>query len=247
MESNLIRRFVSSCIDGNPGGMNNYIRQGGDVDIIINGCTPLIIASDKGYLSVVETLLEAKADVNCVSKENGTTALLQASQNGHLSVVKKLLESEASVNFINEKNGYTALTQASRNGHVLVVEKLLEAKAYVNAQRHDGVSSLMLASQEGHLSVVKKLLEAKADVKCVSKKGGATALMQAFQEGHVSVVKKILEEKLEVNKQRYDGVTDLMSASLFGNLPQNSSSSPTGVCTDDRTDSNSSGLKCRSR
>ena len=40
--------------------------------------------------------------------------------------------------------------------------------------------------------------------------------MLASQEGHLSVVKKLLEAKAEVNKQRHDGVTALMSASFFG-------------------------------
>ena len=55
----------------------------------LDGRTPLIVASQEGYVEVVRTLLAAKADVNAKAA-NGFTAVIIASQNGHMDVAELL-------------------------------------------------------------------------------------------------------------------------------------------------------------
>jgi ankyrin repeat protein len=76
-----------------------------------NGKTPLIIASECGYLDMVMKLLEKGADVN-YTDANDKTPLILASENGHLDIVKKLLEEGADVNY-TDANGKTAVDLAA--------------------------------------------------------------------------------------------------------------------------------------
>jgi len=64
--------------------------------------TPLHYAAQNGHLSVVEYLVNQKADIN--AKDYGKmTPLHYAAQNGHLSVVEYLINQKAD---INAKNAY---------------------------------------------------------------------------------------------------------------------------------------------
>ena len=64
--------------------------------------TPLHLAAINGHLSVVEYLVNQKADINTKDKEY-RTPLHYGAQNGHLSVVEYLVNHKAD---INEKNNY---------------------------------------------------------------------------------------------------------------------------------------------
>ncbi|CAI8045666.1 CARD- and ANK-domain containing inflammasome adapter protein [Geodia barretti] len=66
-----------------------------------NGMTPLMIASFNGHTDVVQTLIEAKAQIN-TQDEDGWTALHLAAQEGKVDVVRLLTEAQALVNIQNK-------------------------------------------------------------------------------------------------------------------------------------------------
>jgi len=70
-------------------------------------CTPLHRASNNGHLSVVEYLVNQRADVNAKARGemfNGTP-LHFASKNGHLSVVEYLVNQKADINAKDDSVG----------------------------------------------------------------------------------------------------------------------------------------------
>jgi len=73
--------------------------------------TPLHWAAINGHLSVVEYLVNQKADINAKDKDNWTL-LHSAANNGHLSVVEYLVNQKADIN-AKDKNGKTPLGLAS--------------------------------------------------------------------------------------------------------------------------------------
>ncbi|KAL5457461.1 hypothetical protein EMCRGX_G034724 [Ephydatia muelleri] len=90
------------------------------------GWCPLHAASDKGYLDIVRTLIEAGANINQVTKplvmmtfvlQRGWSPLYTASDTGHLDIVKTLIEAGANVNQATEHQ-YTSLSggRVSRGG-----------------------------------------------------------------------------------------------------------------------------------
>ena len=187
-----------------------------DIDISIHGSsTPLMIASDLGYLTVVETLLRLNNHPN-VQNKSGWSALILASRSGHLQVVELLLEENADPN-VCTKAGCTALAFASRNGYHQVVQLLLHKDADPNIQANDDWTALMFASQNGHHQVVEVLLEKDADPDIQSVEGW-TALMLASSKGHLEVVELLLDKKADPNIPDNNCRTALMFASFEGHL-----------------------------
>jgi len=96
-------------------------------DIAFFKQTPLHIAAQQGFYSVVEFLVNCGADVN-VRDSFEQTSLHCAASKGNTKVVEFLLNSGAQVNVCDDKK-YTPLHFASNNKHVKVVELLLSRGA----------------------------------------------------------------------------------------------------------------------
>lgn len=120
--------------------------------------TPLILASQRGNISVVKVLMDCGAGVN-EWNYSGVYPLHYASENGHTSVVQLLLESGA-----KQKPNYdvgTPLHLAASNGHADVVRVLISYGAELGSLR-SGVTALWLAVANCHPDCVRNLLEAGA-------------------------------------------------------------------------------------
>ena len=94
--------------------------------------TPLHFPSRYGHISVVEYLVNQKADIDAKDKDD-LTPLHYAAENGHLSVVEYLVNQKADIN-VKAKEDWTPLHYAANNGHLSVVENLFIQKADINAQ-----------------------------------------------------------------------------------------------------------------
>lgn len=94
-----------------------------------NRTTALQMAARRGSGTVVNELLEAKADVDFADTSGGHP-LTFAAASGHIDVVRLLLAAKADVDLANVRNE-TALTLAASNNHVGVARLLLGAKADV--------------------------------------------------------------------------------------------------------------------
>ena len=189
-----------------------------DADINITkhkGLTPLMIASDLGCLTVVETLLRLKNDPNVYSK-SGWSATTFASRNGYHQVVEILLNKGANPN-IQTNDGWTALIFASENGHYQVVEVLLKKGADPNIHSNKGWTALMVASQNGYLQVVEILLKENADPNAHDDTGW-TALMFGSQSGHLLITELLIKENADPHAHDNEGLTTLMLASQNGHL-----------------------------
>lgn len=98
-------------------GLKSLIKAGAKVNISSEDISkhylspPLIIALDKGYVSVAKILIDNGADINAQDAE-GKTALMSAVNEGLVDGVKLLIEKGADVNAKN-KSGITALAIAN--------------------------------------------------------------------------------------------------------------------------------------
>ena len=115
---------------------------GKDFDSWIN---PLYDAANRGYVDIVQCLLDAGADVNWIGGKDRNTALLIAVKEKYLNVVQALLTAGANVN-LTDKYGQTPLICASRNGHVEMVQALLGAQSDVNKADNGSYTPLITAS-----------------------------------------------------------------------------------------------------
>ena len=188
-------RLFNASFDGDLREVTAMIAEGADVNwaaVDQQRGTPLIVASQRGHLAVVNALIAARAAVDR-STSQGCTALLVAADNGFDAIVECLIRvAGASVHHVNVE-GRTALHYAAQNGHVRVVRVLLRAGANPNFESTDGqrVSPLYLASNKGHLAIVEALIDAGANVNH-NDAGGRTSLMVAARFDRIDVVRALL-------------------------------------------------------
>jgi len=166
--------------------------------------TPLILASQRGLLPVVQSLLGRGANPLSISA-TGSTALLQASHFGHCNIVVLLLEHGAMIEMANFKNT-TPLMRASQEGHTSVVELLLARGARVNRRNNEHMSALMLASQRGHANVVRLLLHYKADIDAMTAQR-STSLLLACKRENIEVVRELVTAGCELQMKDARGRT----------------------------------------
>ena len=122
-----------------------------------DGYTALMHASQNGYESCVQALLNAGVNIEATAND-GMTALVCASKDGHELCVRALLAAGADKEAKNN-DGQTALIYASRNGYESILWALLDADADTGAKDNNGHTALMYASENGHEPCVRVLLE----------------------------------------------------------------------------------------
>lgn len=163
----------------------------------INGdyFTPLIVASERGHLQVVDRLWKHKKH----DAQTAEAALLSASIEGHLELVNFFLEQGIDPLVPGkDTNGenYFSLVAASEWGHSQVVEKLWQHKKHEVEML---ASALMRASCGGHLEVVNFFLERGGVDPLVQGKASNgiyySPLVVASEKGHLEVAKKLWGHK----------------------------------------------------
>ncbi len=87
------------------------------------GWTPLMIAASAGHKSIVEKLVESKADLNA-SNSTGQSALHYACSKDRLEIARYLIESGAHINS-RDKLSQTPLHRSASKGNQKIVELLL--------------------------------------------------------------------------------------------------------------------------
>ncbi|KAE9549096.1 hypothetical protein FO519_007696 [Halicephalobus sp. NKZ332] len=180
------------------------------------GWTPLLWATYKDRLSVVELLLERKAHANVVGEEDGMTPLIVAAGRGFGDIVKKLLEIDVHVNAC-DKFGSTALIWAARKGFLHIVEDLLNAGCELDAVGMYSSTALMLATRGNYVKVVEAILAREPNVN-VCDYNGLSALAIACREGYVEIAQDLIHAGAFVNLVDRFGNSILASAVRSGNL-----------------------------
>ena len=134
------------------------------------GWTALLSATERGYASIVRTLLTRGADVNVVCDcpgfhGRGWTPLMIAALRGHIGIVRALLDKGADVNAKSVDQGRTPLIVAVLGGSTDIVRALLDRGADVNDKDLSGTTALEFAEEglegETRASMLQVLREAE--------------------------------------------------------------------------------------
>ena len=151
-------------------------------DAVHFGRSTLLLASEEGYLEIVQALLGREgADVN-KGGLGGDSALHGAARKGRIEVARALLQAGANA---RKSNNYgQPPLHASEKGHIEIVRALLEAGAGADVRKgdEDGFSPISRACSEKHFEVFRALVEAGGDVNKLDSRG-QTALHDASGHG----------------------------------------------------------------
>uniref|UniRef100_A0A8C3E7M4 non-specific serine/threonine protein kinase n=1 Tax=Corvus moneduloides TaxID=1196302 RepID=A0A8C3E7M4_CORMO len=161
------------------------------------GSTPLHIAIEKKFKSIVELIMARKINVNA-KDEDQWTALHFAAQNGDDFSTKMLLDKNASLNEVDFE-GRSPIHIACQYGQENIVRILLRRGVNVNIKGKDDWVPLHYAAWQGHLPIVKLLAKQRgADVN-VQTVDGRTSLHLAAQRGHYRVARLLIDLESDVN------------------------------------------------
>jgi hypothetical protein len=140
--SDKIEIFIYCCKRGILWAIEDLLES---VDPSTHGNYAICKASERGYLAVVERLLE---DPRVDPSDNYNRAIRIASENGHLAVVEILL---GDPRIDPSANNNYAIRRATLNGHLAIVERLKQ-DLRVNSFANDNYYSLL------NLSIVGRFL-----------------------------------------------------------------------------------------
>ncbi|KAL7931627.1 ankyrin repeat-containing domain protein [Trichoderma chlorosporum] len=191
-----------------------FLRYNPNVEVCLDGKTPLQHAAQNGHAAIVHYLLsKAKADVDAKAGGESSSPILLATEGGYQTVVQTLLDFGADIAGRPSKGQQsTALHVAAERGHEGIVRLLVDHLAVANPQPASGEqgstteesvldintrnefgrSPLTLACIKGHTAVASVLLDRGADIKLVDNSGN-TALYYATTPNSKSLSEVIIK------------------------------------------------------
>lgn len=165
-----------AVMSGDMDSLNEALNEGADVNETdyIQG-TALHAAVSLGNVAMVETLLDAGANIDMPSEINGGRAAHLAASNGDSQMLELLAERGADIDAVDSL-GQTPLHLAATYGHASSVEVLLSHGAELEAREEQyGRTPLLIAAFGGDIATVSALLEAGANANARDN-GGRSAL-----------------------------------------------------------------------
>lgn len=172
--------------------------------------TPLIVAAKGGDLSVMNGLLEYKANPN-VQDDDGWTAAMHAVRSNEPKVFRLLGKHKADFNIVN-KDGVTALAMAVNDNKANAAVAMLDNNANPNFVMGAGkYNALMLAVTKGNLVMAQTLLQYKANPNAKNS-GGVTPLMIAAHKDQDMIISLLLKAGAKADMKDDEGKTALQIA-----------------------------------
>jgi len=156
----------------------------------IESGTALLGASDRGFLDIVQLLVEHGADVNHKDSRDWSPLIAALDQN-HSAVAEYLINRGADVE-VRLQSGRDALMVAAEHGATNLIHLLIEKGAKLNHSDDNGCHALIDAASAGQAATVNLLLKEGAQIDQPNHDGW-TALSQAAALGFCDVVKVLCD------------------------------------------------------
>lgn len=126
-----------------------------------DGSTPLHVACERGFIDIVQLLIDHQASIN-TRMNDGTTAIMLACQNGHLTIVQMLVGTGQCDLLLARLDGVSPLFLVVQHGHEMIFDYLMahapSTRETIDLAREDGATPMFKACQKGYDSLAKKIL-----------------------------------------------------------------------------------------
>ncbi len=146
--------------------------------------TPINVAAIFGYVDIVKSLVESKADLTIADVE-GWTPLLNAAYYGHAEMI----------NIFNSQ-------KINLNEVVKVKRKISDQGSYPPFKGNVlNTTAACVAAMNGHADVINKLAQCGADLNFPGNKGGSTPAHYAVEQGHREVIKVLALQDVDFTQK----------------------------------------------
>ncbi|XP_075072092.1 fibronectin type 3 and ankyrin repeat domains protein 1 isoform X2 [Mixophyes fleayi] len=178
------------------------------------GFSPLMVAAQRGFLRLVELLVDHGADIN---QENGSgkNSLMLACFAGHLDVVEYLRKQGVSWDS-RDKSGCTAMHWAADGGHLKVIQWMINdgCKVDVKDSGLHWTPLMRVGAITGNTDVAECLVNAGAEVNAKDK-DGKTPLMVATLNNHEDLVRFLIQRGADCSITNEYGISIAKMAKAF--------------------------------
>ncbi|MBN9691389.1 MAG: ankyrin repeat domain-containing protein [Verrucomicrobia bacterium] len=171
------------------------------------GETALHYAAFKGQCGTAKLLLNARADVNKVSRNSGTPLAVAVGEQ-QLEMVQLLLEHDALPDLAGKATGWTPLHVAAFEGLFQLAKRLVDCGADVNAKDSGGQTPFMDSTHSPNLETAFFLIDHGADLEA-AESDGTTCLMWAVMSENAKLVTEVLKHGVNVNALDSEGQSAL--------------------------------------
>lgn len=231
--------WSGAVIGGSDEVVRLFLKRGADPNAALDEkkTPPLLLAANRGYTDICQTLIDAGAQVNGVDKW-GATALAAAAVNGRTETLKLLLACGADPT-LSDSSGTNPLEFAMRKHFIQAADILRTAmtgkprqervREFLDAVRRQNdqvvtdflaesatsypevTEGMLLAAARGNASALRQCLDWGAPAKT---HGPArfTPLLYAAIRGDTAMAEALIEAGAEVNYGNATGLTPLMAA-----------------------------------
>ena len=174
--------------------------------------TVLHIAAARGFLPILELLVNPHASLNPVDA-NGNTPLDEAVLHDHAEAVRFLLAHGADVHYTHPIDGRGPFHEACIKGFSDLLPLLIDAGADPVRRDRSGQTPLDLALAYKNANVVGALLKLGSRIS-ESQAAAEEAMETAVLKGQIEIVRTLLEGGFDVNRPTANGTTYLHDAAL---------------------------------
>lgn len=197
LNTGTIPQIIPACRNNDYEKVRTLVESGADVNFDDGeGNTPLIVAAEKGYLPIVEYLVEKGADVNNEVVWNYSdgaskhSALYNACTKNMFNTAEYLIKKGADVNFV-DMQGFSVL---QRSNDLSIITLLVQSGADINYRdRTYGCTPLHLAIDNHQKDIAHFFIDHGADVS-IKDNDGKTASDYAKENELDTVLEKITQK-----------------------------------------------------
>ena len=183
--------FMSAVVSGYAPTIEVLINAGGTIDLPNDrDITPLMFASSRNEIRVMDALLANGADPYAVNPD-GENALLIAIREGHVEATNSLLDNNIDPNTPNNKDNTTAFMLAASSGHTEIMQALIDHNANLHAVNANDENAAFMAAKGGHTEAMHFLLDRGIDPNTPSE-DNTTTFMSAASSGNIEIMQTLI-------------------------------------------------------
>ena len=180
-----------------------------------NGSTLLHYACKAGNVSLVQTLIEHKADIT-VKNNRGDMPVHIAADYDREEVILALITEFGCDTNIAGSNGWTLLHYACKEGNVNLVRTFIEHKADITAKNNQSNMPVHIAVKYNRGEVILALITEFGCDTNIADSNGSTLLHYACKAGNVSLVRTLIEHKADITAKNNQGNMPVHIAANYG-------------------------------